>query len=64
MRASGGLLPLQPSQARNGLGLAVPYLLANLAGTAMFNPNQEATYRKVAYAVIAASALSGLPLWD
>ncbi|PTX56486.1 hypothetical protein C8N43_1145 [Litoreibacter ponti] len=48
------------------LGLAVmgPYLLANIAGAAMFNPDRAVLYRRVAYVIIAASALSGLPLWD
>ena len=43
-----------------GFGLAVPYLLGNLLGAAMFRPGNERLYRAVAYAVIAASALSGL----
>lgn len=47
-----------------GLLVMVPYLLANVAGAAMFNPDRETLYRRVAYAIIAASALSGLPLWD
>lgn len=47
-----------------GLMVMVPYLLANVAGAAMFNPEREKLYRLVAYCVIAASALSGLPLWD
>jgi len=49
-----------------GLVLAVPYLAGNLGGTAMFRlrPAAERTYRMVAYAIIAASAIHGLPLLD
>ncbi len=48
-----------------GLGalLAVPYLLGNVAGAAVFRPGYERVYRWTAYAIIAASALHGLPLW-
>ncbi|KPP87188.1 MAG: Sulfite exporter TauE/SafE [Rhodobacteraceae bacterium HLUCCA08] len=52
------------SVAMAGLVLAVPYLLANVAGAAMFRPEAERTYRRIAYAIIAGSALLGLPLWD
>lgn len=47
-----------------GLAMIVPGVLGNIAGAALFRPGHERTYRAVAYAVIAASALSGLPLWD
>jgi len=47
-----------------GLVLALPYLLANMAGAVLFHPARERLYRRVAYAVIALSALSGLPLFD
>lgn len=43
--------------------LVVPFALANLAGAAMFRPGQERVYRAVAYALIAAAALVGLPIW-
>ncbi|RMH39307.1 MAG: sulfite exporter TauE/SafE family protein [Alphaproteobacteria bacterium] len=46
-----------------GLGLAVPYLLSNLAGAAIFRPGRARLYRGVAYCIIAASAVRGLPLW-
>ena len=46
-------------------GLLLPvYLLANLAGAAIFRPERERTYRAAAYVIIAGSALSGLPLFD
>lgn len=44
--------------------LAIPaYLVANIAGAAIFRPGNEAVYRGVAYAIIAASAITGLPIW-
>jgi uncharacterized membrane protein YfcA len=47
-----------------GLMLAVPVILGNLAGAAIFRPEAERFYRVAAYGIIAASALSALPLWD
>ncbi|WP_319823865.1 sulfite exporter TauE/SafE family protein [Thalassovita sp.] len=47
-----------------GLLLAVPNLLGNLAGAAMFHPERQRIYRAVGYTVITAAAISGLPLWD
>ncbi len=47
-----------------GAGVAIVYLVANIAGAAMFRPGPERLYRGIAYAVIAMSALSGLPLLD
>lgn len=47
-----------------GVLLTVPNMLGNLAGGAIFRPGYEKTYRSVAYAIIAASALSGLPIWS
>lgn len=49
-----------------GLGflLAVPYLLGNMMGARIFRPENERTFRAVAYMIIAVSGLSGLPLWD
>ena len=47
-----------------GALLIVPYMLANAAGALLFNPEQERLFRAVAYAVIAASALAGLPVWS
>jgi len=45
-----------------GLMLAVPYMLANVAGALLFDPRAERSYRAVAYLVIAASAVLGLPV--
>jgi uncharacterized protein len=47
-----------------GLLLALPVMLANMAGAAIFRPEKERLYRAAAYVIIAAAAISGLPLWD
>ncbi len=44
--------------------LIAPYLLGNWLGAKLFRPGHEALYRRIAYAIIAASALTGLPIWD
>jgi hypothetical protein len=59
---TGGLLA--GSALVLGLVLAVPYLLSNVVGGALFRPGRERLFRVVAYAIIAGSALSGLPVWD
>ena len=46
-----------------GLALAVPCMTGNWLGGRLFMPGQERIYRGVAYALIALSALSGLPFW-
>ena len=57
-----GLFALEPLAV--GL-LALPiYLSALLIGTRIFDPERERLYRMVAYAIIAGSALNGLPIWD
>lgn len=47
-----------------GLLLAIPNLLGNVVGGRIFNPAHETVYRFVAYAIIAISAISGLPFWS
>ena len=47
-----------------GLLLAVPYMLANAAGAALFTPRAEPVFRVVVYGLIAVSAVLGLPLWN
>jgi uncharacterized membrane protein YfcA len=54
---------LRPEALWLGLLLVVPYALGNRIGQALFDPGAEAIYRRVAYAIIAASALVGLPIW-
>ncbi|NKX43498.1 sulfite exporter TauE/SafE family protein [Roseicyclus persicicus] len=69
--ASALLLPqlwaqglLRPEALWLGLILMGPYAVGNWIGQAMFDPAREALYRRVAYAIIGASALAGLPVWD
>lgn len=47
-----------------GIMLAMPNALGNLAGQAIFDPARARVYRGVAYAIVTASALMGLPFWD
>jgi uncharacterized membrane protein YfcA len=47
-----------------GVLMIVPYSLGNWLGAALFRPEAERIYRLAAYAIIAGSALLGLPLWD
>jgi len=46
-----------------GLIIGIPNLLANMIGARLFAPSSERVFRTVAYIVIAASAIVGLPLW-
>lgn len=46
-----------------GLILGIPNVVANMIGARLFNPQSERLFRTVAYIVIAASAIIGLPLW-
>lgn len=57
-----GLLVLLPMAI--GVLLSVPYGLAGLIGQKIFNPEKEHIYRYVAYAMIAFSALAGMPIWS
>jgi len=54
---------LDPSAVVLGILLIVPTLAGSVMGARLFRPEYERTYRSVAYAIIAASALSGLPIW-
>ena len=47
-----------------GLIMTPPFMLANIAGAAMFRPEGETLYRRVAYLLIALAALAGLPVWQ
>lgn len=55
---------LEPAAVIIGLLLALPYLAGNVLGGILFRPRYEPFYRRVAYVIIAASALSGLPVFD
>ncbi|MFK7876472.1 MAG: TSUP family transporter [Paracoccaceae bacterium] len=47
-----------------GVVLAIPNGLGNLAGQWVFDPARANLYRGVAYVIVAASAILGLPIWD
>ena len=47
-----------------GLILALPNFLGNFIGAKLFDPEKTNQYRMFAYIIIAAAALSGLPVWD
>ncbi|MBC7158101.1 MAG: sulfite exporter TauE/SafE family protein [Rhodobacteraceae bacterium] len=46
-----------------GAVLVIPFALGAWAGAAAFRPGHERAWRALAYGLIAASALAGLPLW-
>jgi uncharacterized protein len=43
--------------------MVLPFTLATQIGSALFRPEQAMLYRRLSWALIAASALAGLPLW-
>ncbi|MEO0343295.1 MAG: sulfite exporter TauE/SafE family protein [Pseudomonadota bacterium] len=47
-----------------GFVVALPYLIGNVIGTQIFNPDYAQIYRYFAYAIIGVSAVMGLPLWN
>jgi uncharacterized membrane protein YfcA len=55
---------LVASAAVIGVLLIPPYMIGNLIGARVFRPEAERIFRGVAYTIIAASALSGLPFFD
>ena len=46
-----------------GLLVGIPNLIANVVGARLFDPQAEKLFRRVAYIVIACSAILGLPVW-
>ena len=54
---------LDTSAVLLGAVLIGPNLLGGLVGAWLFRPELERTYRFIAYAIIGASAVSGLPIW-
>lgn len=46
-----------------GLLAGIPNIVANMVGARLFDPQAERIFRTVAYIVIAASAILGLPIW-
>lgn len=57
-----GLLVLLPLVI--GVILSIPYAIAGMIGTRIFDPEKEHIYRRAAYAMIAFSAVAGMPIWD
>ncbi len=47
-----------------GLVMAVPIMAGNILGARVFNPDREGLYRKLAFCIIAISAIQGFPLFD
>lgn len=47
-----------------GLMAGIPNVIANMIGARLFDPNAEVIFRRVAYLVIATSAILGLPIWN
>lgn len=54
---------LDPLAIVVGVLLVPIYMIANVAGARFFDPGAERLFRAVAYLVIAASAILGLPIW-
>lgn len=46
-----------------GLALLIPYALGTWAGRRLFDPTRVGLYRAIAYVVIGAAAILGLPIW-
>lgn len=59
--ALGGVLGAR--EVALGLIVLPGYALATALGQALFRPSAERLYRVVAYTVVAASGLAGLPVW-
>jgi uncharacterized protein len=55
---------LRDEIAALALLLALPYALGLMAGVRGFGVASEATFRRIAYAIIALSVVMALPLWD
>jgi uncharacterized membrane protein YfcA len=49
---------------RVSLVLVVPYAVGSLAGTALFPLASPKSFRSIVYAMIAASMIIGMPVWD
>lgn len=55
---------LGPAALWTGAVLLPVYMAGNVAGAALFRPGAERLYRGLAYAVVAAALVAGLPLSD
>ncbi|WP_299776823.1 sulfite exporter TauE/SafE family protein [uncultured Roseobacter sp.] len=47
-----------------GLLAGIPNVVANMIGARLFDPTAELLFRRVAYLIIATSAILGLPIWS
>ena len=47
-----------------GALLLLPYGVGAVVGQALFTPGRESFYRMVAYVIIGAATIAGLPIWD
>ncbi|MEL7132902.1 MAG: sulfite exporter TauE/SafE family protein [Pseudomonadota bacterium] len=54
---------LTPEAVVLGLLLIVPYGVASRIGQALFDPDRQAVYRRVAYVIIAVAIVMGLPIY-
>lgn len=59
--AVSGILEREP--VVTGLFAAVPFAAAMAIGAFIFSPEREKVYRYVAYLIVGASAVMGLPVW-
>ena len=59
--AVSGILEREP--VVTGLFTAVPFAAAMAIGALIFSPEREKVYRYVAYFIVGASAVMGLPVW-
>ncbi|MEO0401367.1 MAG: sulfite exporter TauE/SafE family protein [Pseudomonadota bacterium] len=55
---------IDPPAIVMGLMCVPIYMIANVIGARLFDPGAERLFRAVAYVVIAASAILGLPVWE
>jgi hypothetical protein len=53
-----------PELVALALLLGVPFFVATAVGATMFHGTSDLLYRRIAYAIIAASALISLPVLD
>jgi uncharacterized membrane protein YfcA len=54
---------LEGAAVVTGLLLLVPFSLANLIGSRLFDPGRVRAWRRAAFALIVGAALAGLPVW-
>lgn len=52
-----------PAALLLGTVMIAPYLVGNWLGAVLFRPEYELLYRRIAYVIIAGSAIMGLPIW-